>query len=205
MDLATAQKELKRLSAVTGMFDSLTDEQIAANAGKTFQDVTALRDPMAGLEYGGDDTGPFEVTVGDSLTNDFNPYHDPADGKFTSGGMGGDYDPPEGITTNARGEKTLDKTERERYSKILVGVRTVDGEEVKSLYEHLYDRAAQRKTSPGQIRELLKDPDIVYPGNKNGVANTGGRRVYQKGRYKVVFDSGTGEVVTIVDRKEKKV
>lgn len=49
LDLATAQKELKRLSAVTGMFDSLTDEQIAANAGKTFQDVTALRDPMAGL------------------------------------------------------------------------------------------------------------------------------------------------------------
>lgn len=45
----TAQKELKKLSEETGMFDSITDEEIAANVGKTYQDVTALRDPLAGL------------------------------------------------------------------------------------------------------------------------------------------------------------
>ena len=87
LDLATAQKELKRLSAVTGMFDSLTDEQISANAGKTFQDVTALRDPMAGLGYGGDDTGPFEVTVGDSLTLDYPGQPREKDGRYTYGKM----------------------------------------------------------------------------------------------------------------------
>ena len=49
----TAQKELKKLSDETGMFDSITDDEIAANAGKTYQDVTALRDPLAGLDFGG--------------------------------------------------------------------------------------------------------------------------------------------------------
>lgn len=45
----TAQKELKKLSGETGMFDSITDEEIAAGAGKTYQDMTALLDPLAGL------------------------------------------------------------------------------------------------------------------------------------------------------------
>lgn len=48
----TAMKELKKLEEETGMFGSLTDEEIAANAGRTYQDVTALRDPLAGLTYG---------------------------------------------------------------------------------------------------------------------------------------------------------
>lgn len=47
----TAQKELKKLAAETGMFDSITDEEIAANAGKSYADVTALRDPLMGLGY----------------------------------------------------------------------------------------------------------------------------------------------------------
>lgn len=52
IDLQAAQKELKKLEEETGMFGSLTDEEIAANAGRTYQDVTALRDPLAGLTYG---------------------------------------------------------------------------------------------------------------------------------------------------------
>ena len=50
----TAQKELKNMADETGMFDSITDDAIKANAGKTYQDVTALRDPLAGLGYGED-------------------------------------------------------------------------------------------------------------------------------------------------------
>lgn len=52
MGADTAQKELKRLADETGMFGSITDEEIAANEGKTYQDVTALRDPLAGLGFG---------------------------------------------------------------------------------------------------------------------------------------------------------
>ena len=49
MQADTAQRELRLLSDETGMFGSITDEEIAANTGKTYQDVTALRDPLAGL------------------------------------------------------------------------------------------------------------------------------------------------------------
>lgn len=51
MDQATVQKELKKLSDETGMFDSISDEDIRANKGRTFQDVTALRDPLMGLSF----------------------------------------------------------------------------------------------------------------------------------------------------------
>ena len=49
MTAGTAQKELKKLADETGMFDSITDDEIKANEGKTYQDVTALRDPLMGL------------------------------------------------------------------------------------------------------------------------------------------------------------
>ena len=52
MNVDTAQKELRKLEDETGMFGSITDEEIAANAGKTYQDATALRDPLMGLGYG---------------------------------------------------------------------------------------------------------------------------------------------------------
>lgn len=51
LNVDTAQKELKKLEDETGMFGSITAEEIAANSGKTYRDATALRDPLAGLEY----------------------------------------------------------------------------------------------------------------------------------------------------------
>ena len=44
-------KELKKLEEETGMFGSLSDEEIAAAAGKSYQDLTALRDPLMGLGF----------------------------------------------------------------------------------------------------------------------------------------------------------
>ena len=77
----TAMKELKALSDETGMFGSITPEEIQAAEGKTYQDVTALRDPIMGLG--------FETETAGSLTVDYNPYHDPSNGRFTTGGGGG--------------------------------------------------------------------------------------------------------------------
>lgn len=85
LDVPAAQQELRRLSDETGMFGSITDEAIAANAGRTYQDVTALRDPLAGLL---DTPQTTTFPTGDALTEDFNPYHD-SDGRFTSGGGSG--------------------------------------------------------------------------------------------------------------------
>lgn len=51
LNVDTAQKELKRLEDETGMWGSLTDEEIKANEGRTYQDAVSLRDPLAGLGY----------------------------------------------------------------------------------------------------------------------------------------------------------
>lgn len=81
----TAQKELKRLADETGMFGSITDEEIAANAGKTYQDVTALRDPLAGLGFDG-----LSLGVQDAAVEDYSP-NQPRDknGMWTKGGGSG--------------------------------------------------------------------------------------------------------------------
>lgn len=51
MQADTAQKELKNLADETGLFGNISDKEIAANAGKTYQDLTVLRDPLMGLGY----------------------------------------------------------------------------------------------------------------------------------------------------------
>ena len=54
LNVDTAQKELKKLEEETGLFGSISDEEIAANAGKSYQDVTALHDPLLGYAIEGD-------------------------------------------------------------------------------------------------------------------------------------------------------
>ena len=67
LTLGQAQKELKKLSDETGMFDAIEDSDIKSNMEKSFQDVTAMADPMAGLfgepgeEKGAEGDSPFEV------------------------------------------------------------------------------------------------------------------------------------------------
>ena len=53
MNVDTTQKELKNLEDETGMFGSISDDEIAANAGKTYQDATSLHDPTMGYGLGG--------------------------------------------------------------------------------------------------------------------------------------------------------
>lgn len=69
----TAMKELKKLEEETGMFGSITDEEISAAAGKTYQDLTALRDPLVGLGYGGEEAGPFDGAAQDAAAVDTIP------------------------------------------------------------------------------------------------------------------------------------
>ena len=49
----TAMKELKKLEEETGMFGSISDEEISAAAGKSYADVTSLHDPLLGYGLGG--------------------------------------------------------------------------------------------------------------------------------------------------------
>lgn len=85
MNVDTAQKELKKLEDETGMFGSISDEEIAANAGRTYQDATALRDPLMGLGYG-EEARPFEGAAQDAVVMDYSPSQ-PRDknGRWTGG------------------------------------------------------------------------------------------------------------------------
>ena len=85
--VATAQKELKKLADETGMFDSISEEEIAANAGKTYQDVTALRDPLAGMGYGGEVSAPFESIAQDAAVMDYPGQPREKNGRFSEGKM----------------------------------------------------------------------------------------------------------------------
>ena len=49
LDKKTAMYELKQLSDETGMFGSISDDDINAAAGVTWKDDTALKDPTAGI------------------------------------------------------------------------------------------------------------------------------------------------------------
>lgn len=76
-------------AALADFFDSISDEEIAASAGKTYQDVTALRDPLAGLGLGGEGADPFERDTGDALTLDYKGQPRAKNGQFTYGKLGG--------------------------------------------------------------------------------------------------------------------
>lgn len=81
LDKQTAMEELKKLADETGMFDSISDDAIKAASGLTYQDVTSLKDPLAGIQ---EHSGPFEY----GPVMDHNPFHGP-DGRFTSGSGSG--------------------------------------------------------------------------------------------------------------------
>ncbi|MBQ5999986.1 MAG: DUF1073 domain-containing protein [Clostridia bacterium] len=201
MDRSEAMQELKKLSDGTGLFESIAEESIAAAAGQTYQDVTALKDPLAGIE----ETSAFDalppVMSLDGGKGSGNFGHAGRPGKVGGSAQGGgsssgasEYRKPTGIVLNKNGEKTLDKAERKRYFDILIGEKTIDGVKINGLYNHMFDRAAQRSISPGEIRNCIKTANSVYPGN---VTN---RRVYQTPKMKVVVDFKEGEIVTIIRR-----
>ena len=62
LNVDTAQKELKKLEEETGMFGSISDQEISAAAGKSYTDVTALRDPLMGLGFEGQAADSFPVS-----------------------------------------------------------------------------------------------------------------------------------------------
>lgn len=53
LDIGAAQKELKSLAGETGLFSAITDEEILANRGKPYRDVTMAFGSLMGL--GGDE------------------------------------------------------------------------------------------------------------------------------------------------------
>lgn len=53
LNVDTAQKELKKLEDETGMWGSISDEEIKANEGRSYSEAVSLHDPLLGYGLGG--------------------------------------------------------------------------------------------------------------------------------------------------------
>ncbi|MDQ7094202.1 DUF1073 domain-containing protein [Desulfosporosinus sp. PR] len=141
--------ELHELSYTTGMFTSITDEDIA-KADDSFY------------------TGESLAEMGERFDNK-SAVHDggPGSGNFGHEGRPGEIGGSDG---GGEGKTTLDPKERQRYNKILKGIKTSTGHTVKIVEGHMFDRAAQRGISAESIKKVLENPQVVYPEriDKNG-------------------------------------
>ena len=125
----TAAKELRKLSDETGLFGDISDEEIGALAGKTYQDVTALRDPLAGLDFGGDG----EVFAQDALALDYKGQPREKNGRFTHGKL-------KGSSTKAKkdGKIGTSKMTAREASRVSSGILT-DHPNWKPGEQHIYE------------------------------------------------------------------
>ena len=153
--------------------------------------MTALRDPLAGLDFGAD---ALERSAQDALTLDYPGQPRDKNKRFATGKMnGGDYDKPTGFAKNSKGELTLDKSERKRYDNLLLGEKTSDGITVKSISQHAYDRAAQRRISPGEIREVLSAKSAPSSYDEKCM-------VYDGHGIRIVVNTQNGKMVSVMWR-----
>ena len=154
MNVDTAQKELRKLEEETGMFGSITDEEIAANAGKSYQDMTALRDPLMGLELGGEGAAPFDGAARDAAAMDYNPYRDPKTGRYTNG-------PGKASTAGGkRGTLSMSSAERRRVSSgILTDHPNLQPGEISDYFfdQHYYRFVVN---GPGSYRFTMRIPIV---------------------------------------------
>lgn len=110
----------------------------------------------------------------------------------TDGGPGSGRYPKGSGEANEKSEPDK-KSLRQKLNDALVGQKTSDGKEIKSVHQHAVRRAGERHIKPQKALEALQSPDRTEPGN------TGNRTCYFKGRVKVVFDNDTSEVKTVID------
>ena len=93
--------------------------------------------------------------------------------------------------------RSLSPQEKQKLSKRFVGQTTHDGVEIKSVSSHAFDQIGVRKLSGGRIDNMVKN-GAVSPGN------TPNTRCYDIPGSRMVLDTNTGNVVTVMWRKQNK-
>ena len=151
-DKPAAMKELKKLEEETGMFGSISDEEISAAAGKSYQDVTALRDPLAGLGFEGQVTDSYPV-------HDYSP-NQPRDryGRWTSGGASGGSNQSEAHGGGQSADKPV-KVEQPELKQTYKD-RLEEGRRLREEYpDYEFGRALERawNENPDLIQGTIED------------------------------------------------
>lgn len=144
----------------------------------------------------------------------FNPYHDPSNGRFTSGGgSGGLFSPDKddllggsrkmnvaemtklyagGLTKpNNGGTIKATKKQRQEIEKVLIGTNTPNGIKISGVSFHAADRIVQRNVLATEVKSILLSAAISYPGNKPDTY------CVQHGGFRIVY-SGSGNLISAV-------
>ena len=147
--------------------------------------------------------------VGSKAEYRHNPYHDPATGRFTSGGGGGSFYKPNGSLnskdkfrmyanggglTNSQNSGRIKSTpkERQEFKRAIVGTKTQSDTIIKDIYDHAADRMIQRNISPQTVIDMLTSNSItIFPGN------VAGRHCVQRDGIRIVY-SDAGDIVTAI-------
>lgn len=87
--------------------------------------------------------------------------------------------------------------DRSELQKKLVGKKTADGVEIKKVSNHAFDRVDGRGISEQTIDDLM-NTQITSPGN------TERTRCYEIKNYRMVLDTKSGTVVTVMKRRNNK-
>ena len=91
-------------------------------------------------------------------------------------------------------KNTLSEKEKSKIQKKLVGQKTHDGIEIKSISNHAFDRIGERKMSIGRINRMRTEGK-TSPGNN---PNT---RCYDVDGSRMVLDTNSGNIITVMWRK----
>ena len=147
--------------------------------------------------------------VGSKAEYRHNPYHDPATGRFTSGGGGGSFYKPNGSLnskdkfrmyanggglTNSQNSGRIKSTpkERQEFKRAIVGTKTQSDTIIKDIYDHAADRMIQRNISPQTVIDMLTSNSItIFPGN------VAARHCVQRDGIRIVY-SDAGDIVTAI-------
>ncbi len=94
-------------------------------------------------------------------------------------------------------ERRLNAKQKAKLAKRFVGQSTHDGVEIKSISKHAFDRTGGRLVSPGRIERMMKE-------GKTSPGNTENTRCYDIPGSRMVIDTNTGNVVSIMWRGGKR-
>ncbi len=165
--------ELKALAEETGQFGGISQEDISRMAGKTYQDVTALQDPLAGLGL-----EPSAMPTGDSLASWAEDYsaNQPRDknGRWTKG-AGGEAksneetsSPKETSSQQEHSAKTIGQNKEPLLAEHMPTIQDTDGSELTaqpgSIVTRVHSFAGKETKSPVRIESYL----IEKFGGKEG-------------------------------------
>lgn len=111
-------------------------------------------------------------------------------GKFTGGASSGPGTPP-------KSSNGLTDAEKRKISERFVGTKTHDGVEIKSFSSHAFDRVGGRKISPGRIEKMMSQGTVSQ-------GHTPNTRCYDHNGSRMVLDTDTGKVVTVMWRRKNR-